>query len=169
MATRNFAEIATGAVVLLAAAGFLGYAVASSGRTTVSGYPLIARFDHIDGLVVGADVRMAGVKVGSVLSEEIDPQTYQAVVRLDVRNGLEVPKDSAAEVTSDGLLGGKYLSISPGGDTAMLKSGEAFNITQGSVSLEQLLGKFIFSISNKSDAARKSESAAPAGGGAAKP
>ncbi|GAN76883.1 outer membrane lipid asymmetry maintenance protein MlaD [Acidisphaera rubrifaciens] len=169
MATRNFAEIATGAVVLLAAAGFLGYAVASSGRTTVTGYPLVARFDHIDGLVVGADVRMAGVKVGSVLSEEIDPQTYQAVVRLDVRDGLAVPKDSAAEVTSDGLLGGKYLSISPGGDTAMLKPGEAFNITQGSVSLEQLLGKFIFSISNKSSAAHNSDAAPAPGGGAAKP
>lgn len=169
MATRNFAEIATGAVVLIAAAGFLGYAVASSGRTTSSGYPLVARFDHVDGLVAGADVRMAGVKVGSVLSEEIDPQTYQAVVRLDVRDGLQVPKDSAAEVTSDGLLGGKYLSISPGGDTAMLKPGEAFSITQGSVSLEQLLGKFIFSISNKSDTAHKPEAAPAAGGGAAKP
>src|SRR5580658_7046466 len=120
MARRNAAEVLTGAVVLLVAVGFLAYAVAHSGRSSVSGYSLTARFDHIDGLPVGSDVRMAGVKVGSVEAERIDPHSYLAVVTLSVRDGLKLPKDSSAAITSDGLLGGKYLSLSAGGDTAML-------------------------------------------------
>jgi phospholipid/cholesterol/gamma-HCH transport system substrate-binding protein len=160
MATRNIGEIAAGAAVLLVAAGFLGYAVAGSGRASVPGYPLTASFDHIDGLVTGADVRLAGVKVGAVTEERIDPRTYEAVVTLQVQNGLQLPKDTSAEVTSDGLLGGKYLSLAPGGDAAMLQPGQAITITQGSVSLEQLLGKFIFSVTNMVDAT-KSHPATP--------
>jgi phospholipid/cholesterol/gamma-HCH transport system substrate-binding protein len=148
MARRNAAEVLSGAVVLLVAAGFLGFAVAHSGRTNVSGYTLSAKFDHIDGLPVGADVRMAGVKIGSVLDERIDPQSYLAVVTLSVRNGLELPKDSSASIASESLLGGAYLSLAPGGDTAMLAPGGVITVTQGSVSLEQLLGKFIFSVTD---------------------
>jgi phospholipid/cholesterol/gamma-HCH transport system substrate-binding protein len=148
MARRNVAEVMSGAVVLLAAAGFLVYAVAHSGRGTASGYTLTAKFDHIDGLPVGADVRLAGVKVGSVLDERIDAQSYLAVVTLSVRSGLELPKDSSATITSDGLLGSEYLSLSPGGDTDMLKPGQVITITQSSVSISQLLGKFIFSVTD---------------------
>jgi len=154
MARRNAVEVATGAVVLLVAAGFLGYAVAHSGRSTGAGYPLTAKFDHIDGLAVGADVRMAGVRVGSVTAASIDPKTYLAVVTLTVQDGLELPKDTSAEVTSDGLLGGKYLSLTPGGDTAILTPGQAITITQSSVSLEQLLGKFIFSVTDMVNAVK---------------
>jgi phospholipid/cholesterol/gamma-HCH transport system substrate-binding protein len=148
MARRNAVEVLSGAVVLLVAAGFLGYAVAHSGRGAVSGYTLNAKFDHIDGLPVGSDVRMAGVKVGSVISARIDPQSYLALVTLSVRDGLKLPKDSSAAIDSDGLLGGKYLSLSPGGDTTMLQPGQTITITQSSVSLEQLLGKFIFSVTD---------------------
>jgi phospholipid/cholesterol/gamma-HCH transport system substrate-binding protein len=148
MARRNAAEVLTGAVVLLVTAGFLAYAVAHSGRSVTSGYTLTAKFDHIDGLPVGSDVRMAGVKVGSVVDEQIDPKTYLAVVTLSVRKDVELPKDTSAGVTSDGLLGGKFLSLSPGGDTAMLQPGQTITITQSSVSLEQLLGKFIFSVTD---------------------
>ncbi len=125
MARRNAAEVLSGAVVLLVAAGFLGYAVAHSGRSAAAGYSLTAKFDHIDGLPVGSDVRMAGVKVGGILAERIDPQSYLAVVTFSVRDGLELPKDSSAAVTSDSLLGGKYLSLSPGADTTMLRPGQA--------------------------------------------
>ncbi|MBV9785259.1 MAG: outer membrane lipid asymmetry maintenance protein MlaD [Acidisphaera sp.] len=155
MARRNPAEIATGAVVLLIAAGFLGYAVAHTGRSTVSGYTLSARFDHIDGLAVGSDVRLAGVKVGIVDATSIDPATYQAVVTMDLENRVKLPKDSSAEVTSDGLLGGKYLALSPGGDEQMIPAGGQITITQGSVSLEQLLGKFIFSVTDMVNAQKQ--------------
>jgi phospholipid/cholesterol/gamma-HCH transport system substrate-binding protein len=148
MPRRSIAEVLTGAVVLLIAAGFLVYAVAHSGRTTSSGYQLFAKFDHIDGLSVGSDVRIAGVKVGSVTETRIDPQSYMAVVGLSLRNDIKLPKDSSAEITSESLLGGKYLALVPGGDETMLKPGQTITITQGSISLEQLLGKFIFSVTS---------------------
>ncbi len=147
MARRNVAEVITGAVVLLVAAGFLAYAVSHSGRSGVAGYPLRAKFDRIDGLNVGADVRMAGVKVGAVISARIDPKSFLAEVNFTVQSGIELPKDSSAEISSDGLLGGKYLALVPGGDNVMLQPGQVVTITQSAFSLEQLLGKFIFSAS----------------------
>jgi phospholipid/cholesterol/gamma-HCH transport system substrate-binding protein len=148
MRRRSIAEVLTGAVVLLVAAGFLAYAVAHSGRTASSGYTLYAKFDHIDGLGVGADVRLAGVKVGNVSEERIDPQSFHAVVSLSVRDDIKLPKDTGAIITSESLLGGKYLSLQPGGDETMLQQGQTITITQGSISLEDLLGKFIFSMTN---------------------
>lgn len=146
MRRHNVAEVLTGALVLLVAAGFLAYAVAHSGRSTTSGYPLVANFERIDGLALGADVRVAGVKVGSVNEMRIDPHTFLAVVGLTVRNDIKLPKDSAAIITSESLLGGKYLSLQPGGDEAVLQPGQRITITQSSVSIEELLGKFIFSM-----------------------
>ena len=171
MGRHGVAEILTGAVVLVVAAGFLTYAIAHSGRSVSSGYPLIASFDRIDGLNVGGDVRIAGVKVGSVVAERIDPKTFQAVVTLNVRDGIELPKDSAAEITSESLLGGKYINLSPGGDEQTLKPGQDISITQSSVSLEQLLGKFIFSVTTLNNAKGgqdgKPADGAPQGGGLA--
>lgn len=148
MAHRNAAEVVSGAVVLLLAAGFLGYAVAHSGQTSVSGYTLNARFDHIDGLDTGASVRIAGVRVGSVTSETIDPKTFTAMVAMTIADKIRLPKDTSAQVASESLLGGKYIALSPGGDAAILQPGQTITITQGSVSLEELLGKFIFSAAN---------------------
>jgi phospholipid/cholesterol/gamma-HCH transport system substrate-binding protein len=148
MHRRSIVEVVIGAVVLLVAAGFLAYAIANSGRSAAAGYTLYARFDHIDGLGVGNDVRLAGVKVGSVSQERIDPQTFQAVVGFSIRDDIKLPKDTAAIITSESLLGGKYLSLQPGGDEAILQPGQMVTITQGSVSLEELLGKFIFSMTN---------------------
>jgi phospholipid/cholesterol/gamma-HCH transport system substrate-binding protein len=162
MARRNGVEVVVGAAVLLVAAGFLAYAVAHSGRSASEGYLLTAQFDHIDGLSVGADVRLAGVRVGSVTSATINTQSYLAVITLTVQDGLSLPKDSSAEITSDGLLGGKYVSLTPGGDTAMLKPGQAITITQSSVSLEQLLGKFIFSVTDMVNAVKSGTSTTPA-------
>jgi phospholipid/cholesterol/gamma-HCH transport system substrate-binding protein len=148
MARHGVAEVLTGALVLLVAVAFLAFAVAHSGRTAGSGYDLQARFDHIDGLNVGGDVRLAGVKVGTVTSERIDPKTFSAVVTLTVRDDIKLPKDSGASITSESLLGGKYISLSPGGDDADLKPGQTITVTQSSVSLEELLGKFIFSVTS---------------------
>ena len=148
MGRRNIAEVLIGAIVLVVAAGFLAYALAHSGRTSGSGYDLSAKFDHIDGLGVGSDVRLAGVKVGTVVGEQIDPKSFEAVVTFSVRNDIKLPKDTAAIVTSESLLGGKYVSLQPGADDTTLQPGQSITITQGSVSLEELLGKFIFSMTN---------------------
>jgi phospholipid/cholesterol/gamma-HCH transport system substrate-binding protein len=170
MGRRNVVEVLTGAIVLVVAAGFLAYALAHSGRSAGSGYELSAKFDHIDGLGVGADVRVAGVKVGAVVSEQIDPKSFEAVVDFTVRNDIRLPKDSAAIITSESLLGGKYISVQPGGDEAILQPGQSITITQGSVSIEELLGKFIFSMTSAPKPDQTSGSApAAAQPGAAKP
>jgi phospholipid/cholesterol/gamma-HCH transport system substrate-binding protein len=151
MASRGIGEVMTGAAVLLVAAGFLAFAVAHSGRTAATGYKLHASFEHIDGLSPGADVRIAGVKVGNVLTMRVDPKTFLAEVTLSVNDQIHLPKDTAAEVTSESLLAGKFLNLSPGGDAQDLEPGGTIAITQSSVSLEQLLGKFIFSATSLTD------------------
>lgn len=153
MASRGIGEVLTGAAVVLVAAGFLAFAVAHSGRTTASGYNLHASFDHVDGLNVGADVRIAGVKVGNVVDMRVDPKSFLANVTLSVTNDIHLPKDSAVEVTSESLLGGKYLNLSPGGDAQDIPPNGTITITQSSISLEQLLGKFIFSAASLTDKA----------------
>ncbi|RVT96770.1 outer membrane lipid asymmetry maintenance protein MlaD [Rhodovarius crocodyli] len=147
MKGRSALEVVTGAGVLVVAALFLFYAVVHGGRTIrTEGMALSARFDRIDGLPQGGDVRIAGVKVGSVTAMRIDPETFNAVVEMRVDQALRLPTDSSAEITSDGLLGGKYVSIVPGGAERFLADGGRITETQGSVSLESLLGRFIFSV-----------------------
>ncbi|MBO1076417.1 outer membrane lipid asymmetry maintenance protein MlaD [Roseomonas marmotae] len=166
MQRRSLAEILAGAVVLLVALGFLVYAVSNSGRSLASGngIELTARFDRIDGLQPGADVRIGGVKVGSVTSQEIDPATFLAVLKLRVNDNLKLPTDTSAEITSEGLLGGKYVALVPGGEEKVLASGDQITLTQSSVSLESLLGRFIFSVTQMSSdkPQNESEEAAPA-------
>jgi len=147
MKGRSIAEVLTGAMVLVAAGSFLIYAIAQGGRTPqTSGLALTAQFDRVDGLNQGADVKIGGVKIGSVTDLRIDPRTFQAVVTIRIRPDLALPTDSSAEITSEGLLGGKYVSIVPGGADRLLADGGRITETQGSVSLESLLGRFIFSV-----------------------
>jgi len=161
MRGRSLAEILVGAAVLCVAAGFLIYAVVNSGRASVgSGYLLTARFDSIDGLASGADVRMAGVKVGSVTDARIDPQSYLAVVTLRVSDAIKLPRDSSARILSEGLMGGNFIALEPGGDEAMLAPGQAIPNTQSSVNLVDLIGRFIFSGATSSS----SSSPSPEGG-----
>jgi phospholipid/cholesterol/gamma-HCH transport system substrate-binding protein len=148
MARHGLAETITGGIVLVVAVGFFAFAVSHSGRTISDGYTLNANFAHIDGLNVGSDVRIAGVKVGSVTDERIDPKSFDAIVSLSVRNDIQLPKDTGASINSESLLGGKYISLSPGGDTTNLQPGQSITITQSAVSLEELLGKFIFSVTS---------------------
>jgi phospholipid/cholesterol/gamma-HCH transport system substrate-binding protein len=165
VAQRNVTELLAGAAVLAVAVGFLGYAVASTGRTSVSGYTLNADFDRIDGIGPGSDVRIAGVKVGRVSAATVDPVTYQARLQFTVQPDIKLPDDSSAEISSDGMLGGKVLSLVPGGDDKMLADGGHIKITQSAASLEDLLGKFIFSVTDLSSNVQKSlkENQKPAG------
>ncbi len=148
MKGRSLAEVAAGAVVLAVAAVFLVFAVTNSGRTGFGGpaLTLSAKFDRVDGLAPGADVRIAGVKVGSVTGQRIDPQTFLAVLTMRVDGNLRIPRDSSAEIASEGLLGGRFVAIVPGGDERVLGDGGEITITQSAVSLESLLGRFIFSM-----------------------
>jgi phospholipid/cholesterol/gamma-HCH transport system substrate-binding protein len=172
MQRRSLAEILTGAVVLLVAIGFLIYAVGNSGRSLAGGpgqLTLTAKFDRIDGLQPGADVRIGGVKIGSVVDQRIDPTTFLAVLKLSVDNTLKLPSDSSAEITSESLLGGKYVALVPGGSDTTLKDGGDISITQSAVSLESLLGRFIFSVTELAASKDDSGTAEGAAGTASTP
>jgi phospholipid/cholesterol/gamma-HCH transport system substrate-binding protein len=146
--TRNLLETLLGAIVLIVAIVFLAFAYNASQLGDDSGYELVARFDRVDGLQRGSDVRIGGIKVGTVIDQDLDPTTYRAQVRFTVRQGLEMPADSSVAVASDGLLGGKYLALVPGGDIEMLGDGEEVTLTQSAINLEDLIGHFIFSQSS---------------------
>jgi phospholipid/cholesterol/gamma-HCH transport system substrate-binding protein len=143
--TRNVLETLLGAVVLIVAVGFLAFAYNTSQVQQDGGYELIARFDKVDGLERGSDVRISGIKVGSVLDQTLDPETYRAEVRFSLREDIQLPADTSAAVVSNGLLGGKYLALVPGGDIEMLEPGGEVTLTQSAVNLEDLIGHMIFS------------------------
>ncbi len=151
MARHSAVEVVTGAAVLLVAGGFLVYALANTGqRLGGATYDLNATFDHVDGLSNGAEVRIAGVRVGSITSIRLDPKTYQADVGLTVQKDVSLTTDSSATIASDGLLGGKYVALATGGEDKTIKPGGTITITQGSVNLEALIGKYIFGSTGKS-------------------
>ncbi len=155
MAQRRFAEVAAGAGVLIVAAGFLGFAVTNTGRTQFGGYTLHASFGDIGGITTGSDVRIAGMKVGSVTGLSIDPKTYQATVAFTVQNDIKLSEDSSAEIATGGLLGGNFLALAPGGSDKTLPDGGAITVNQSAVNLEDLLGKFIFNVGSLADASQK--------------
>lgn len=141
----SIVETIIGAVVIAVAGFFLTYAYTSTGNRGVGGYPLVAKFDKIDGLDIGADVRMSGIKVGTISTQALDPESYRAIVTFTVDRSIKVPDDSSAKIASLGLLGGNYLALEPGGSDNMLKPGEEVRYTQGAVSLLDLIGQAIFS------------------------
>lgn len=139
----NAAETLIGAVVLAAAAGFLAYAATTADVRGGSGYEVVAKFRKADGLAVGGDVRMSGVKIGTITGLSLDTQTYFAVATMAVSDEVKIPEDSSALISSDGLLGGAYVAIEPGGGEYMLEPGGEIEITQGSVNLLDLFAKAI--------------------------
>lgn len=137
-------EILAGAAVLAVALGFAVYASRSAGLGTGGGqYPLHASFRSVEGVTVGTDVRMAGVKIGSVTALSLNPQTYMADATVTVKDGIEIPDDSTILVSSEGLLGGSFVEIQPGGSPTALAPGGEIEDTQGAVSMVQLLMKFV--------------------------
>ncbi len=149
--TRSRVEVGVGLAVLAALVLLLLFAF--SGQST-NGYLLRASFSHVDGLGVGSDVRIAGVTIGRVVGEQVDPKSFLATVRFRVRPDIRLTIDSSAAILSEGLLGGKYLALTPGGDEHVLPPGGLITATQGSISLETLLGKFIGSVENLMDAVK---------------
>jgi len=140
---QNPAEVAVGAIVLAAAVGFVIYAgeIAGFGGPR-GGYELTASFRSAEGLAVGSDVRLAGVRVGAVTALELDPASFRAEARFTVSDGLELPEDSLAAVASEGLMGGTFLEIVPGGSPMNLAPGGEILDTQSAVSLVTLLLRF---------------------------
>lgn len=144
-------ETIVGAAVVALAAGFFFYASKTAGvggSVTGNGYKLIAEFDNAEGINVGTDVRLAGIKVGSVTGQSLDPESYQARIELTVDKAIILADDSAAKITSEGLLGGRFISLEPGGSDTKFADGGTFTYTQGAVDIWALIGQAMFSKSD---------------------
>ncbi|TDI60883.1 MAG: outer membrane lipid asymmetry maintenance protein MlaD [Alphaproteobacteria bacterium] len=137
-------ETLIGALVLGVTGWFLTFAFA--GRDLNSdGYEISARFDRIDGVGIGADVRISGIKVGRVTAQSLDPITYTAHVVMQINNGIELPEDSFAKVSMDGLLGGSYIALLPGASLDVLQPGQEMDEPgQGSIDLMGLIGQVVY-------------------------
>ncbi len=162
---RNLAETVLGAAVLLIAAGFLFYFSQNISSAPSNGYKVLAAFSKIDGLDSGATVRVSGITVGKITAMKLNTESYQADIEMTIDNSVQLPFDTAAVIASEGLLGGKFISLEPGADEEMLKNGDRLEYTQSPPGLEQLLGQVIFSLT-KDD---KKDSGKPASGAPAAP
>ncbi|MCE2927058.1 MAG: outer membrane lipid asymmetry maintenance protein MlaD [Rickettsiales bacterium] len=142
---KNILETIMGAVVLVVAGAFLTFAYRGSDVRVEDGYNISARFANASGIALGSDVRIGGIKVGVISDLSLDATSYEAVVSMEIGKSTKLPKDSSAAIVSSGLLGEKFIQITPGGDEAMLDAGGQIEFTQSAVNLEELIGKFVFS------------------------
>lgn len=154
---RKTAEALIGAAVLAVAAWFFIFTWRATDFGAVEGYRLTAKFERVDGLSAGADVRLGGIKVGTVVDQEVDAETFQAVVRFTVRPGIRLPADTAAEISTEGLLGATYISLKPGGMDEYLGDGDEVEFTQGSIDVVDMIGKAIFGSASGDGAQRRNE------------
>ena len=147
---QGIIETLVGFFVLIVAFSFLGFAYnISDFSKTNNGYTVTANFQNIDGIAKGADVKLAGIKIGSVDSLSLEDNTYYAILSLSINEGVNIPKDSSAIVSTSGLLGGKYIRINPGASDDNFADGGKIKFTQSSLNIEDLIGKLMYSITSK--------------------
>jgi phospholipid/cholesterol/gamma-HCH transport system substrate-binding protein len=136
-------EAGIGLLVVLAALWFLLFAIGRTGGANGDTIRVKALFPAANGVSVGTDVRVAGLRVGTVAAQRLEPQSYQAEVTLALDRGVPIPSDSSAAITSESLLGGSYVALQPGGSQTPLKDGDTILETQGSVDMMSLVGSVI--------------------------
>jgi phospholipid/cholesterol/gamma-HCH transport system substrate-binding protein len=147
---QNLMETAVGALVIAIALGFFIFMYSTTGVGKGSGgYHLTAKFKNVEGINVGSDVRMSGIKIGSVTSQTLDNKSYDAVLTFAIDPAIKLPDDSTAKITSEGLLGGKFIALEPGGSETLLSDGGTITYTQGALDLWALVSDYMFSGKNK--------------------
>ncbi|MCB1681424.1 MAG: outer membrane lipid asymmetry maintenance protein MlaD [Alphaproteobacteria bacterium] len=146
---RSVVETVLGGVVIVAAGMFLSYGYKKADIGSANGYEVTADFTSTGGLKAGDRVQISGVKVGVVKNVELLPESYLARVHLDIDPAYKLPADTAAMISSESLLGGLYMSLEPGADERLIEPGGRIQYTQAPQNLEQLLGKFIFSLQDE--------------------
>jgi len=142
--SRNIIETGMGAIVIVVAGLFLWFSYGVSDLRPATGYDVVAKFNAVDGLSDGSDVRIAGVKVGTVVEERIDQSEYRAVITMKINHGIKLAEDTVVRVSSAGILGGKYVKLEPGSSKQIVPAGGELKNTKDVISLEELLGKVIF-------------------------
>ena len=141
---ENIGEAIVGLLVVILAVWFVIFAWQRTGGGEKAGsIKISAIFPNASGVTSGTDVRVAGLKIGSVTGLSLDPQTYQVKVDIALDPSVKLPADSSASVTSEGLLGSTFIAFTPGGSTTWLKTGDTVTDTQGSMDLMALIGQFI--------------------------
>ena len=146
---RNAIETVLGAVVLIVAGMFVFFAYSTAQVRAVPGYKVSAAFLKLGGLSTGSDVRISGVKVGSVVDRRLDPDTFDAVITMTISHEIKLPEDSIASIASEGPLGGKYVRLEPGTAKTYLPAGGALTETRSFRSLEDQVGDIIFLATGK--------------------
>jgi len=141
---RNAVETIMGAVVLVVAAVFLFFAYTTTQVNATGGTEYTAQFDRVDGLRDGGDVKISGIKVGTIESQSLDPKTFLATVTVNIDPRIKLPEDSVAVITSPGLLGDNFLSIEPGNDDKIIPPGGRITHTQAAMNLQSLIGQVIY-------------------------
>ncbi len=140
---NNIVETLMGAIVLVIAGGFLYFAFNHANVSANGGKTYIAKFDKVDGLSVGSDVKISGIRVGSVTKQYLDKDSFYAVVEISIDPGIKLSESTFAKITSEGLLGGNYLVLDPGyEEDEILEEGDEIPNTQGAVDFLNLLDKF---------------------------
>lgn len=145
----NTFEAIVGAFVIIISVVFLFFGFSTMKIQNSDSYNVSALFNRIDGIKIGSDIRMSGIKIGIVVSQELDNSSFEAKVLMSIDSKILIPDDSSAKITSDGLLGGNYISIEPGGSDIYLLNNEEIFFTQGSVDLIGLVGEALFSVEDE--------------------
>lgn len=148
---RDIFETVVGFIVLICAAIFLYFSLKISGTQTVRGYKIKAKFENIEGIMPGSDVKIGGIKIGSVVKQNVDKYTYEALLVMEIDSNVKIPTDSSVKISSSGIMGSKYIKLEPGADEEYLKDGEELMFTQSAIDLEDLIGKFVFDSKEKKD------------------
>ena len=144
-------ETIMGIVVIFVAAFFLYFAYQVSDLQVVKGYDINARFLKVGGLNVGSDVRINGIKVGTVIAQNLDPEDYVADVKLSISSNIQLPKDSVVSIVSDGLVGNKFIKIEPGKSKEFLQNGDTVANTKDFKTLEDMVGEIIFMVTGNEE------------------
>ena len=144
-------ETIMGIVVLVVAAFFVYFAYKVSDLQVVKGYEVTARFLKVGGLNVGSDVRINGIKVGTVVAQKLDTENYDAEIVMSLASDIKLPKDSVAVIVGDGLIGDKFIKIEPGHDKEMLQNGDIITNVKDFKTIEDMVGEIIFMVTDNGD------------------
>ena len=144
-------ETIMGMVVLVVAVFFLLFAYRVSDLQVVKGYELNAKFLKVGGLNIGSDVRINGIKVGTVVNQKLDNTDYLVDVILSISPEIKLPVDSEVAIVGDGLVGDKFIKIVPGKSKEYLKEGDTFANAKDFKTLEDMVGEIIFMVTDNGE------------------
>ncbi|HAA91996.1 MAG: outer membrane lipid asymmetry maintenance protein MlaD [Rhodospirillaceae bacterium] len=141
--SRKSVETILGATVLSIIGISVYFAFSATDLKPDEGYKVTAQFNAVDGLVVGGDVRIGGVKIGTVVDQKVDPESFKAVVTMTIRPDVRLTKDTQVRIGNDGLLGGNYIKLEPGGGKKLIGDGAELKKTKDVISLGELLERVL--------------------------